>query len=38
MIAGIELLHRIRNEQFSLSRFRHQDQSTPAIWSAVLEA
>lgn len=37
-IAGIELLHRIRKGQFSLSRFRHQDQSTPAIWNAVLEA
>lgn len=37
-IAGIELLHRIRKDQFALGQFRRQKQSTPAIWNAVLSA
>ena len=37
-IAGIELLHRIRKEQFSLRKLGLKDQAAPAIWSAVLAA
>jgi transposase-like protein len=37
-IAGIELLHRIRKNQFNLSKLQIQTKSPPAIWSAVLAA
>lgn len=37
-IAGIELLHRMRKGQFKLGRLRHQGQTAPAIWNAVLSA
>ena len=36
VIAGIELLRRIRKGQFSLGRLRIKDRSTPAVWNAVL--
>jgi transposase-like protein len=37
-IAGIELLHRIHNGQFSLRRLRLKGRSAAAIWNAVLAA
>jgi hypothetical protein len=37
-IAGIELLHRIRKNQFDLSKLKIQTKSAPAIWTAVLAA
>ena len=37
-IAGIELLRRIHKGQFDLRGLRLKDQSTPAIWNAVLAA
>jgi transposase-like protein len=37
-IADIELLHRIRKNQFNLSKLQIQTKSPPAIWSAVLAA
>jgi hypothetical protein len=37
-IAGIELLHRIRKDQFKLERLRIKDNTAPAIWNAVLAA
>jgi transposase-like protein len=37
-IAGIELLHRIHEGQFALSRLCVQGQSVPEIWNAVLAA
>lgn len=37
-ITGIELLHRIRKEQFALTKLRLKDQGAPTIWSAVLAA
>ena len=37
-IAGIELLHKIRKAQFSLGRFRLQDQVASNVWNAVLAA
>ena len=37
-IAGIELLHRIRKEQFVLDRLGVQGLAAPAIWTAVLAA
>ena len=37
-IAGIELLHRIRKNQFDLGKFAKQAQTAPAIWNAVLTA
>jgi hypothetical protein len=37
-IAGIELLRRIRKGQFALERLRLKNQTTPAIWNAVLAA
>ena len=37
-IAEIELLHRMRKGQFKLGRLRHQGQTAPAIWNAVLSA
>ena len=38
VIAGIELLRRIRKGQFSLARLRLKDRRTPAVWNAVLAA
>ncbi len=37
-IAGIELLRRIRKEQFHLGQLRPRDRSAPAVWEAVLAA
>jgi len=37
-IAGIELMHRIRKGQFTLSKFRTTGKTAPEIWSAVLAA
>jgi transposase-like protein len=37
VIAGIELMHRIRKEQFDL-RINIKDTSAPAVWNAVLSA
>jgi hypothetical protein len=37
-IAGIELLHRIRKNQFDLGKLQIQTKSAPAIWTAVLAA
>ena len=37
-IAGIELLHRIREGQFRLGRQGVQGQAAPAVWNAVLWA
>ena len=37
-IAGIELLHRIRKNQFNLSKLQIQTKSAPAIWTAALAA
>jgi transposase-like protein len=37
-IAGVELLHRIHKNQFTLSRLRIRGRSTPEIWNAVLAA
>ena len=37
-IAGIELMHRIRKEQFGLRRLGVQGESAPAIWNAILGA
>ena len=36
VIAGVELLRRIRKGQFNLGRLRLKDRSTPAVWNAVL--
>jgi transposase-like protein len=38
IIAGIELMHRIRKDQFNLGRLRLKDRSTPAMWNAVIAA
>jgi len=38
VIAGIELLRRIRKEQFNLGRLRLRDRRAPAVWEAVLAA
>jgi len=38
IIAGIELLLRIRKGQFTLSQLRLQDRRAPAVWDAVLAA
>jgi transposase-like protein len=37
-IAGIELLHRIRKNQFDLSRLKIQTKTAPTIWNAVRAA
>ena len=37
-IAGIELMHRIREGQFTLGRLGGQGRVAPAVWNAVLEA
>jgi DDE domain len=37
-IAGVELLHRISKEQFSLWHLHLKDQAAPVIWNAVLAA
>jgi hypothetical protein len=38
VIAGIELLRRIRKGQFNLARLRLKDKPAPAVWDAVLAA
>jgi transposase-like protein len=38
VIAGTELLHRIRKGQFSFGRLGLKDRSTPGVWNAVLAA
>jgi hypothetical protein len=35
-IAGIELRHRIRKNQFSLGKLPKHAKTAPAIWNAVL--
>jgi len=35
-IAGIELLHRIRKNQFNLGKLSKYAKTAPAIWNAVL--
>jgi len=37
-IAGVELLHRIRKDQFALGRLGVCGRSIPEIWNAVLAA
>jgi transposase-like protein len=37
-IAGIELMHRIRNGQFGLGRLGLQGRLAPAVWNALLQA
>jgi transposase-like protein len=37
-IAGVELLHQIRKNQFALNRLHIRSKSTPEIWNAVLTA
>ncbi len=37
-IAGIELLHRIRKNQFNLSKLSHHTNSVPEMWGAGLAA
>jgi len=37
-IAGIELLRRIRKDQFNLARLRLRDRRAPAVWETVLAA
>ena len=37
-LAGVELMHRIRKGQFSLTQQRLKDITVPAIWNAVLSA
>ena len=38
VIAGVELMHRIRKGQFALAKLRVQGQVAPAVWEAVLNA
>lgn len=38
IVAGIELLRRIRKRQFNLGRLRLRDRRAPAVWDAVLAA
>ncbi len=37
-LAGVELMHRIRKGQFSLTQLRLKDITVPAVWNAVLSA
>lgn len=37
-IAGVELLHRIRKDQFNLGSLRVRGKPAPAVWNAVLSA
>jgi transposase-like protein len=37
-ISGIELMHRIRNGQFDLTKLLLKDTAAPAVWNAVLSA
>jgi transposase-like protein len=37
-LAGVELMHRIRKGQFSLTQLRLKDITAPAVWNAVLSA
>ena len=36
VLAGIELMHRIRKGQFNLAKLGHKNSTAPAIWNAVL--
>ncbi len=38
MIAGIELIHRIRKGQFKLGKLRVKSKTAPEIWNTVLAA
>jgi hypothetical protein len=38
VIAGIELMHRIRKGQFGLGRLGVRGRAAPAVWNAVLAA
>jgi hypothetical protein len=38
VIAGIELLHRIRKGQFKPSKLRTKGSRAPEVWNAVLAA
>jgi hypothetical protein len=38
MIAGIELIQRIRKRQFGLERLDVQSRAAPDVWDAVLAA
>jgi IS6 family transposase len=38
VIAGIDLLCRVRKGQFNLGRLRLKDRRAPAVWNAVLAA
>jgi transposase-like protein len=38
IIAGIELMHRIRKKQFGLQRLGVRGGAAPAVWNAVLGA
>jgi hypothetical protein len=35
-ISGIELMHRIRKDQFDLCAFGIKDAPAPSVWNAVL--
>jgi transposase-like protein len=37
-LAGVELMHRIRKAQFSLTQLRRKDITVPAVWNTVLSA
>jgi transposase-like protein len=37
-IVGIELMHRIRKDQFELGKIRTKDKTAPEIWKVVLAA
>jgi transposase-like protein len=37
-LAGVELMHRIRKGQFSLTQLRRKDITVPAVWNTVLSA
>ncbi len=37
-ISGIELMHRIREGQFDLTKLGLKDAALPAVWSAVLSS
>jgi hypothetical protein len=38
IIAGIELLRRIRKDQFAVTRLRIKSQAAPALWNTALAA
>ena len=37
-LAGVELMHRVRKGQFSLTQLRRKDITVPAVWNTVLSA